>query len=233
MYLGKNPHQPIKERQFMELKSIELSRLIYLTMIKRDRGQVYWPGAALELVRRYQFRKAPGTHEELSANPIRFEMGVFEDIGIQELNIYSDGLVIASRSNTTVLEAFVTDLFAWASDEFGIVEAVMPTDARLYESQLVVGLDVNQTKLMPWAAPFQKRLSKTLSDYGQRPFEFGFGGVGLTVDQTKAAGPYPGFFKLEPRVGIPIESNIYFSVAPLKTDDHVALLREFERLYPA
>ena len=217
----------------MELKSIELSRLIHLTTIRRERGQLYFPGVALELVRRYRFVKAPANYEEFSSTPIRFEGGAFGDIGIQEFLLYNDGLVVASRSNTDTLAAFVRDLLEWASEEHGLVEVSLPTNADFYESQVVVSLSINQNKLMPWAGLIQKRLSRTIGSYGLKHFEFGFGGVALAIDQTKTVGPYPGFFKLEPRGGIPFEQNIYYSVAPLKTEDHLDLLRDFERQFPA
>jgi hypothetical protein len=36
-------------------------------------------------------------------------------------------------------------------------------------------------------------------------------------------------FRVERRVGAPYDQNVYYSGAPLRTADHVAVLEEFER----
>lgn len=153
---------------------------------------------------------------------------MFEDSGISEFSIYTDGVVVASRSNTEVLEGFLLDLLSWASNELGIVEVEMPNRARFYESNLVVHLKVDYKKLAPWAAPVAKRLSRHMQAYDINTTDFGFGGLALAVDQTKKPGPYPSAFKLEPRTGLSFDANIFYSGAPLKTNDHLALLEDIE-----
>lgn len=213
----------------MQLKHIEVSRLVYLTTVRRDQGQIFLPAAAQALRERYFFQKTPSSYEELSESKITFEHGLFEGSAISEFSLHTDGLVVSARSSTDILEAFLADMLSWASERLQLVEVDLPNRATFFESRLIVHLDIARARLLPWAGAVQKRLSKSLTSYGMKPFEFGFGGAGLVVDQTKIAAPHPTAFRLEPRMGMPLDSNIYFSVAPLKTDDHVALLEELER----
>lgn len=210
----------------MELKAIDNSRVVYLTQVRRPKGQLFLPVALQSLLSRYHFQKFP-TEQELFSETLAFQHGLFDDIGINEFSIYQDGLIVASRANTDVLDAFIADILAWSADALGLVQVDIPPQERHYESALIVTMKVGAS--FPKLDGLRQSLTATMEQYGLRPFEFSFSAVQVAADETAYAGRRPIPFTLVRRVQVPFESDIYFSTAPLKTNDHLAALEALER----
>src|SRR6266850_407614 len=99
----------------MILKSFDYSRVVQLCTLARPEGQLFLPMAAAKLAQRYSFQKVP-TLEQLVAHnqTYTFSIGAFGEYGIHDLTIYSNGIIITAGVNTSVIEAMMADLFAWA-----------------------------------------------------------------------------------------------------------------------
>jgi hypothetical protein len=70
-------------------------------------------------VQRYSFAKFP-TLDDLQKVTYLFGVGKFRDVQISECGIYNDGIIVASRCNTQLLNEFLDDLFGWTAKELGL-----------------------------------------------------------------------------------------------------------------
>ena len=91
-----------------------------------------------------------------------------------------------------------------------------------------MSLDIEEF-LPPAFSAGARFLQKKQEGYGLRPFKFDFGGLSLATDPTLYAGRKPVAFTLARRVNAPYSEKFFYSSAPLKTDDHVALLQQLEK----
>lgn len=216
----------------MELASIEGSRIILLTRLVRPVGQVYLPDAALKVAERYSFAKPPSV-QELGTEPMTFSIGKFQDVQINEFQIYSDGIVVSARSPTEVVDAFISDLLSWSEKEFGLSLAVDAKPQKFIESSIVV----KSTKdLVLSLSPANAVLDLVNEALRGRVTEVRYQLSGFSFDGDPAAFAAqrrkPLRFGIERRVNAPYTDNLFFSVAPLHTGDHLALLSAIEALPP-
>jgi hypothetical protein len=215
----------------MELIGFEESKVIYLFDLLRPAGQIYSPEAAAKLVQRYSFTTYPSL-ENLVKNERQFGVGKFGDIGIQQFSIYGDGVIATSGSDTDKIDAFVDDILAWSKEEFGLVQltAGNPPE-RSYESTIIVQAKVDLTRVL---APKPEVLAVLNKIYQSDRYISGpvrMAGFIAATDRTKFPGRRkPISFTLDHRVGVPFENNVFFSMAPLRTKDHLAFLRSLEDL---
>ena len=216
-------------RQTMELKAIEYSRVIFLTSVTRPAGQLFLPLAVKSLVDRYRFQQIPSA-QELSENAFLFKMGEFRGVAIAELEIYPDGMIVTSRADSDLLDQFIEDLMGWAESDLGVVETGIPPHEKHYESALVISMELDSSKSLPFEQLICKTLSEYQQSYGLRPFQFQFGAISWAIDPTKYTGRGAVPFTLARRVNVPFDAGIYFSSAPLKTSDHLAVLQELEKV---
>jgi len=211
----------------MELKAIDSSRVVFLTSVHRPEGQLFLPFAAGALVSRYQFQKVP-KGDEISSDILKFEIGVFNGVGINEMSIYPDGVVVASRADTRLIDEFIDDVMNWSKSELGLKETGIPPREKHYESALVIQMNISER----WAIPSLDKASAFLTnaqvDYGLKGFSFGFGGYSLLVDAMAYPGRKPVPFTLSRRINVPFEADIFYSTAPLKTEHHLTLLESIE-----
>jgi hypothetical protein len=210
----------------MELVSIESCRVLYLTQVYRPAGQLFLPAAAEKLISRYSFAKPPSTIDDLSKDVVTFSIGAFGDIAINELTIYPDGLVAASKSNTGKIKAFIADLLEWTKKEFGLIELDIIPKRTYYESAIVVRAVSDVLRVFKPMHAAAAALRKRLPDANAyEPYAFS-----LDVDGTRTSRRLIRF-TLERRIGVPFEENVFFSIAPLETDDHIEFLGELEKLF--
>jgi hypothetical protein len=150
-------------------------------------------------------------------------------VGINEFALYQDGIIVTTRANTALLDDFLDDLLAWSQSALGIVQTDIPPHERHYESNVIVGLDIHEEKSLAFLGRTNKSLQEYQESYGLRPFEFAFGALQVANDTTTYGGKKPIPFTVVRRVNVPFEANVYFSTAPLKTDDHLAVLEALEK----
>jgi hypothetical protein len=211
----------------MELVAVQNSRVVYLTYLYRPTGQLYLPEAVAKLIQRYSFVKYP-TAEDLLKDIHPFGMGKFNDIQIDEMKIYPDGVIASSRSDSDLVDSFLRDLFDWAQKEFGFVQGITAKPERHYESYLIVkskcDLALAQKPRHDITEDFNKLWRKKYFDEAYLP-----AGFALDCDPHNFSGRRkPMAFDLARRIGVPFEENVFFSTAPLTTKDHLALLSRLE-----
>jgi hypothetical protein len=210
----------------MELVGIELSRVIYLTQVVRLPGQIYLPDAATKLIERYSFAKYPSL-DELAKDSYTFGIGKFHDVQINELQVYPDGIIVSSRADTAILDEFVEDLFAWGEKEFGLSRAITNKPEKHFESSIVVKAKTN----LPLALNPQKDVAEIFNRIFRSEQPFQLSGFLLDSDPSRVKSRRkPVRFALERRFGIPFNENIFFSIAPLHTRDHLKFLADLDEI---
>lgn len=211
----------------MELKAIDYSRVVHLTNMTRDAGQLFLPKVVLAILNRYEFQTAPSGAAVLE-DKLQFRHGVYSDIAIGDMTIYPDGIVVQSSTDTYLLEGFLDDLFQWVNAEFGLKETGIPPRERHFESALVFASDYDLNKALNKYTKIMRSLNQYQEQYGLKKFHFDAFGIAFAPDQTKYTGHRPASFTVARRVGVPHGAGIFYSVAPLKTSDHLSILETLE-----
>jgi hypothetical protein len=213
----------------MELVAIETSRIVYLNQLVRPAGQTYLPGAIADLVQRYSFAKFPSV-EDLARDPtsFSFSMGKFQDVQINEFQVYPDGLIASARAPTELVDAFVSDLLSWSEKKLGLVQSPLATPEKFVESAIVVKSAGDLARSLLPMTDAVDLVNTALHAYPNwQPYVPS--GFALEPDPAAyVARRRPIRFGIERRVNIPFRDNIFFSVAPLHTTEHLKLLGDLE-----
>jgi len=213
----------------MKLLSINLARSIWLGNLLdfNPKGKSLYP-VIPALINLYKFKKFPSQTDIPDPNEgIKFEEGEFKNsegnvIGIN-FNIYTDGLVVDTRSSTQDSDTFLSEVLMRLSEDFNLPGNENIIKRKIYLSQLNITTD-NSLDLIN---PRLKELSKYLSD--NLSYHFETGGIHIWPDQTTTSKPAP--FTFERVLNIPFAEKRYFSSAPLPTDKHLELLNKLEKIF--
>lgn len=154
-------------------------------------------------------------------------MGNWEGRQIDDLSIYSDGVIAAAPAGTDITSGIVDDLFRFVEQEYDF-EMTSPQELRHYESALVVELPENIASRFTALYSLSQDLSEFQRSYGLGDHNFEFARIGSFVDPTRRTGRVPLGFNLERREGEPYSDNRWYCSAPLKTEDHLTALANFE-----
>ncbi|NUQ36034.1 MAG: hypothetical protein HUU29_13965 [Planctomycetaceae bacterium] len=215
----------------MELLGIEETKVIYLTQIHRAAGQPYGPDMVAAFIQRYQFVQYPSPADFLKpAEAYVFSMGKFNNVGIQDLRLYNDGIIVSSKSNTKIIDEFVSDLFEWLEKDWGVVRTSLPKPEHHYESRLIVKSDSDLTRLIEPKSEIVSALNGAWRQGPPSAARFAPAGFIADCQLAKPTRRKPIHFSLERRVGFEPSENVFYSLSPLGTDDHLALLEKLERL---
>jgi hypothetical protein len=196
----------------------------------------YIPDAVNAVVGKYGFVKYPDgadlVMDVATPKPLIFLQGkiVIDDqvFVIEKMEIYQAGLLVTTRSNTTNSLLVLDNALNWAGEQFGLkYEDIFP--APMYFSQLEIGLDLPLPRSFPQVSALGAAISKRLSGFWEQPPKFEMTGFTFHYDKSKYPAHSPVAFKLERRSENPFEKEVYWTEAPLSTDDHLAVLTEFEQ----
>lgn len=185
------------------------------------------------MVERYGFIKVPTTLEEYDETKgVTFQHGKFSiktadgvrEIVIESFQVYNNGLVADTRSNTDDAEQFLEDVIAWANKAYQILIPENQTITNIYLSNLEISLTTPLPSHIPSASLAEKEISRYLNQYGIKHDPYEATGLTLHFDKTLSPNSALTGFTLARREGVPFATGLYFSSAPLKTADHIAML---------
>lgn len=211
----------------MKLESIQASELVALLSMTRPAGQLYMPIVIRALEERYGFQTLPSS-DALADDVFHFAHGHIQGTAF-DLSIYRDGVIIKSASDTTFLEAALEDILQWAETEFGLIENQAVSVRRFYESNIVISGKFELQKAMSFDSSIGELLAAPLKKYGVVDHQYQWTQVSFALDPSSTTGRRASDFVLARRAGLPANSGIYFSSAPLKTSDHLEMLSQLER----
>ena len=217
----------------MKLLSVNLARSIWLFIL----NDINPHGLSIinlvsDFVNRYKFGTFPKTNEDFDLQKgIVFQFGTFQGSKKQPINVhltvYNDGFVADTRSSTVESDEFLDDVFSWLSKECGYTPIQEIIRSKVYISEIYIRMNKPLNALNPKLKEFAKHLSSKVEGYVE-DILLETGGISFMRDPGKIGRPGP--FKLEKQEGIPFEENRYYSIAPLQTEAHIELLKEFERI---
>ena len=222
----------------MELLNIITARSIWLFPVQDLNPQ----GRAVEsdligwLKATYHFQKYPSSPLDFDpeSKTLMFKGGKFksgDDENNEEryitvdLAIYTDGLVANTRSSTENTDHFLDEAIRSAVKSLNLV---YPEKIRkkLYYSEMDVRLDRPMHSLNPKLEKLADTISSSQGDANSTTFEFS--GVSFLPDPK--AHVAVSAFSIERKVNTEWSENRYYSKAPLQTNAHLKLLKEFEEL---
>lgn len=211
----------------MNLSSISLARATILVEAESldPKGRAFLPDVLQAFGSKYTFAKVPQKFEDIDPQKgIKFEMGKARDVVVDSLTIFKDGLVVDTRSSTEDSESVALDLIAFAAQAFGAT--VKPT-RKLLISQLVFTSALNLSLLHPALEIMAKKVSDAVSETTGQRFDFEPSAIMFSPDYslTKLS---PARFTIERRAEMPFAEKTYFSSAPLRTAEHIALVEQIE-----
>ena len=215
----------------MQLVSIEISQIIYLTQMTRPPGQPYLPDAASKLQERYSFAKFPSI-TELTSGSFAFAIGKFRDVQINELQVYPDGVIVSTRADTKILEEFLSDLLSWAEKELGLTPIAMAKPEKFIESAIVVKSETDLSRALSPRNEVAEIVNRAIQE---KVTAVRYQIAGFTLNSDPVAFPgrrKPMRFGIERRLNVPFSENVFYSYAPLHTQHHLKVLTNLEAALP-
>jgi hypothetical protein len=213
----------------MKLSSILLSRTIAFldTIALNPRNRLSYIDIAKAMLERYKFAKIPEKIEDYDLQKgVEFVAGKLDGITIERVTLFTNGIVVDTRSSTDDSDRILEDGLQWFSHLTGL-PSPPPVTRRCHISQLTYYSEIG----LPLANPHFIDLSNKISELVSKPlgqqYNYEVYSLSFNFDQTKAKWT-PGPFTIERAADIPFSENKYTSIAPLSTTQHLALLEEFE-----
>jgi hypothetical protein len=215
----------------IDIRGIVLARVVQ--MIKSPTGTVgYLPDVAGQIKAKYEFLVGPTNDELVPKDPAKgaeFRHGRIihegQSVVIDKVTVFNDGIVVDSTSSTNDADLFLDDLVVWAKTAIPKASASGP---RYYLSQIEFHSDLALVTYAPTFEPICEKITATLTTYGIKAPRFEVTNIGLYYDMLGKINPQPGAFYIDRRQNVAFAENVWFSQAPLKTPDHIALLKELE-----
>jgi len=189
-----------------------------------------------KLKERYGFVKAPTSFEELyptDANQgIQFLHGTLPRDGkpsilIEMLQLLPNVIIARTQSSTDEADEVLNDYINRANKDRP--ETIRTFGAPLYSSEIEFEFDKELDFFAPKIGEAARQLDALVSRYGNNTPHYQVVSILVNFDVAGLGGVIPGFCRIERRAGIPFSEKIFFSAAPLKTQDHVELLRNLDR----
>jgi hypothetical protein len=213
----------------MELIAIQLARVVcFLELLSLDpKGKTNAPEGFNAMGSRYSFSKVPSAAGDLDFNKgIHFQYGRFQDVAIDQIVLYANGISIDTRSSTDDSLRVLHDILDNTKRTSG---ATLAPSRELLLSQILFQSDMKLSLLNPILQPLAERVSSMACSKLQVSIPFEPTAVILGPD-TSLGKINPSGFSIERRAEAPFSQNSYFSTAPLSTDEHLKLLQEVEAL---
>ena len=214
----------------MKLLAIEKSRATVLFRMMRPGGPQYIPEIVAALAKRYHFLGVPDLVKELEASSAVFRYGAFEGNAIDRLEVYSDGIIVSSRSDTDHVDEFIKDAVKWLRDDEGYFVLETHTVSKMYESMLLVETERDVFKPLETYQEIRRLIEKALLDTSSLEVAYHNFGFALSADQTRNPVLKPVPFRFERKEGIDFGRHQYFASAPLRTKQHLRILQRLEEL---
>jgi hypothetical protein len=215
-------------RDEMELISIVLARVVAFLEVRAidSSGKTSTLEIFSDIARRYSFSKAPQSIAEIDYEKgVELAIGKLGQINIDRLAMFSNGIIVDTRSSTDDCEKILADLLAWAKQALG---AKIEPSRKNFVSQILFRSRLQLTLLNPVLAPIAERLSSFVSGELKQPIKYEPTAILFGADPTLTKLS-PVQFTLDRRAETPFFENIYFSNAPLRTAGHIELVSQFEK----
>lgn len=218
----------------MKISKYLVSTVIRLVKeeLSGDQKKFYIGDLASALRDRYKFLQSPTKIEEFNLQQgMEFIHGIFnENHVIGKFQVYNNGVYCEAELPTEVISEFVEDVFSWVRQEIKMTVEDADLPNIFFMSNLEVETDASLAPALSKFSAIGDKLTALLASYGQQVPSFQASHLGFHCDVSEVQSVRPETFTFERRAQKPFDSGLFFSAAPLKTADHLALLDELESI---
>lgn len=216
----------------MELLAVRTARLVaYLNAEELNpSGRPLAHDFMKAFVERYGFVKQPTTAEEILDTQNRgftFELGKWNDIGVAKVVLFDWGIVVETNTSTDASEAVLQDMLKWGAETFGLSNRPSLITGRNYVSELVFSSEMSIPAICPKLRTLGDKITNLVEGYLGSSLPFESVGVTLAFDSTQSKQLFTPFQILR-LAETPFSQKKYYSGAPLKTSDHIQVIKDFE-----
>jgi len=193
---------------------------------------------ATKVKEKYGFIAAPSVN--VLNQPADFQAGKYsyqnkivsiEQFFVAYVGNRATSLGASTRVSTDVSEEFLQDLIGWAANEYGLeTTEVLP---RAYFSQVEFVFPKSLSQHFAELQQIGTAITKFVNGYGLAncpPYEFDGFSMNFDLIKFEDLKPMPQPFAIARRAGSKYEEKKYFSQAPLRTQDHRAILEQLEQI---
>jgi hypothetical protein len=214
----------------MRLASTQLARaMIWMELADLiPRGITLLP-MVKALASRYDFHKVPEKPEEFDEGKgITFATGRIGETAIDQLVIYTYGILLDTRASTDKSKQILEALLEWGAEEHGLTFKQQMATRWQYSSQLTFYSDVMPLGFPKALMDLSAKISHAVQESMKENLKYE--PIIITIDYDPLTRKHPlGPFTIQRRDNTPFSEGKYFSSAPLTTDTHIKLLESFEK----
>lgn len=214
----------------MKVTAIKLARVIALfdTNELQPTGTVPMSKMAAALVKKFEFQKQSESGSKPDEqNGFVFQDGVWSGIPVEKLTVYNDGLILDTRASTLQSHQILREALVWGKEKLGLhFDEEMLGNLRYLSTFLFQSDAPLLTHSDPINNAARKMAEVRRSITGSvRPYQ----GIRIDInfDQREHTEPIAAF-TIQRLATAPFRSNRYFTQAPVPTDMHIEIVKQFE-----
>jgi len=215
----------------MILKSVPLARAFcYLSLDELTLGtNVFLPNLVESLVKRCQFQKSPNSPKEFDLKEgVVFEQGVFNGIVIRKFTVFALVMHLDAGSSTDESRAALDGILQWAKEEFGLRYYPGMIRRWAYVSDIIFETDFPLLlAINPTLNSISEAISAVIRKNLGEELTYAPAKLWLAHDPNERSAPLAAFTLEHRALSLP-EENVYYSEAPIPTNEHIALLGRLE-----
>ena len=179
---------------------------------------------------RYRFWVGPKGPKEFDLTAgVKFEYGRFDSVTIDTMQVFWNGMFVQAHARTEIIDSIIDDFSVWVEREFEVGSLASKPVNRTYISALEVRSVIKLNSRFDALNRVADRLSVLMGQYGVSMDRYQVTTIAIQTDPALAKPLTPGRFVFDRRVGIPYSGDIYYSEAPVSTDEHMELLEMLEQ----
>lgn len=216
----------------MNLIATDTGRVLQLIVMEEvlPLSGLYMPAMYQQLAERYAFVGRPQDYGDAIAKGAKFQHGRLitpnKTIVIKEISVFNDGLIIDTY-NTDEAEYITEDVLEWARTAFAFRErrTLIP---RLFTSVITVEFDDAIEPALKGLTTIAKRMSDAYNRAYSHEIDMHLLRLSFQADPLLLPPFRNTQFFIERRIQRPYSENRYQCGAPLRTEDHIELLKTIE-----
>jgi hypothetical protein len=216
----------------MKITAIKQARFIALFDVDEliPSGLISMSRIAPAIVKRFEFQKNTVPEEgegDGKSKGFEFFDGIWEGTPVQRLAVFNDGIIIETRVSTTRSREILDASLEWAKVEFGIHAASDIMRRLRYLSVLSFQSNAPILSFGSALSNMAAHMSTAMASITGSERIYSGTRIDINFDRSTDKEPIAGL-TIQTLALEPFESRRYYSQAPLPTDEHVALLENFE-----
>jgi hypothetical protein len=214
--------------QLMELITPLLSSAVrYLQFA--EKSDAFVPEVIGQIQERYRFWEAPKGPSDLNYEAgVKFNFGRFHNTTIKSFQIFTNGVMAQADAETSIIDAFLDDILQWIANVYDFHYGQIGPVEKIFVSVVEVRVKSDLSNIFDKLNSTMQNLSEMVAGYGITAESFTASGITFETDPLRSTPINAGRFVFERRGGKPYESNIFYSSAPVSTEQHLELLANLE-----